>query len=874
MRPDRPFTIQLEAAISDANILLMGEQLSLAAAETVETWETITRVVKFDDDYYGEVEITRPMLSAMVDNFNANIFGQDLSIDLSHDFSSGAAGFIRELKLEGNDLRGRIEWTDHGREAVTKKGFRYFSADYHPNYKNPETGEKHGPLLQGAALTTRPRVKNLAAVDPGPLQLSAHAADDRHIAITPSLTRQLTTEIVDMKEKYLAILLAAIAGFKLSEDLVASIKLSWETALGDTADDATAKLITDNAITQAGNIHSALQLAAQPAPAGADPGSSPGGTAAVQLSADDVAKVVTQQLALQQQQQADAARQLAQNESAQRKRFTDALDAHEGFKSIPEGQKQQIYTLGDSITAAHTDASVDALAANAIQLCDQMAVAASLQARGFVGPAGAVTLSETDASAVQKMQGQIDDALKRSSQHQLGHIKLKEPEEGSFAAVVLADFDRRNARRLGAEAVRLAGGEVVISDTDLPVGFQRTVIREALADQQIFDLVSTQMDPNATATTQIPYEVRDLANVINQGLVYEGNEIPSAGVTQLMDTAYINAMKVSMNLSNEVMHFSDRSAIDWSAWARNVESNGRLMGDLTAARLANEYQRSADTYGAVAVSAEAIDAQVDGATHTFKTANFPLVRPHQERDLQGTAIGSESNPIVLVLNGTTITPYDGSGSQASGTYYRVLNYNLGYIQWVNEAGVAQTPADTGTNTISYSYATNVSKFDLDVPGGTTLEKHLNGLLQAVGARKALLMADRLVKPDFLLMNPVLNDTATNAENFTAQARRDGADTTPGGDLERIKGINAWGTNAAGIDLGDERIIVGPRGLQGYTISKPWSIGQPFEAVGANGLPTGKKIAYGEQYVGMKVPAPVRNRLTSVIAYSVTARAAV
>ena len=133
-------------------------------------------------------------------------------------------------------------------------------------------------------------------------------------------------------------------------------------------------------------------------------------------------------------------------------------------------------------------------------------------------------------------------------------------------------------------------------------------------------------------------------------------------------------------------------------------------------------------------------------------------------------------------------------------------------------------------------------------------------------------ADRFVVPDFQLMSPVLNDTATNADNFVSAQKRDGASTSTAGDLTEIKAVPAFGTNAPGIDLGDERILMGARGTLTYTIAKPFVTGQPFEAVDATtGKAIGKKQAYGEEYSAIKVPTPIRNRMTSVLAYSFTGR---
>jgi hypothetical protein len=326
-----------------------------------------------------------------------------------------------------------------------------------------------------------------------------------------------------------------------------------------------------------------------------------------------------------------------------------------------------------------------------------------------------------------------------------------------------------------------------------------------------------------------------------------------------------------MLISNEVIHFSRASGINWDAMGRNLESNARFMRELVARRIANELQRSADAYAAVAVVAEAIDSQINGATSVIKTANYPIVRPYQARDLQGTAIGNPENAIALTINGTARSAYDGTGEQAAGIYYRVINYNLGYVQLVDETGAPVTPSDSGVNTISYSRATNIVKVDLDVPSGSTLEKQLNKALQAIGGRKAMLNSDRYVVPDFQLMSPTLNDTLTNAEQFVEAGQRADASVSSQGDLTTVKGLAAFGTNAPGIDLGDERILIGQRGLLGYAVAKPFMFGEPFEAVGPNGKPIGKKQAYGEEYSAIKVPTPVRDRLTSVLVYSFTGR---
>lgn len=441
-----------------------------------------------------------------------------------------------------------------------------------------------------------------------------------------------------------------------------------------------------------------------------------------------------------------------------------------------------------------------------------------------------------------------------------------------FAKKVLAEFDRRNEGRLSSELIQLSAGSMGISDTNLPASFQRNVIKEALSDLRVLELVNANVDPSATITTGIPYEERDISGVINDGVVYEGNAISRAGLRQGTEYAYILALKLAFLISNELIHFSQKSAIDWDAYARSVESCARIIKELVAKKICNEIQRASDAYLAADISSEGIDAQLDGSTHTIKTVQFPIVRPFQEVTIQGNLINAEENPIVVRLDGAVIDPYNGSGSQAPGTYYRVTSYNLGYIQFVDEAGSPVAPPNSaGADDISYSYATNVAKFDID-NGSTDFDKHLNGLLRTIGARKALMSADRFIAPDFMLMSPVLNDLVTNAEQFSVSNHKNGTDLDNLGDLQQIKAVPAWSTNSAALtDMGDERIIIGQRGVAGYVIAKPFEIGSPFEVHDSNGYPTGQKQAYGEEFSVIKVPVPMRNRFTSVLAYSAAGR---
>src|SRR3546814_17488644 len=72
----------------------------------------------------------------------------------------------------------------------------------------------------------------------------------------------------------------------------------------------------------------------------------------------------------------------------------------------------------------------------------------------------------------------------------------------------------------------------------------------------VMALVQTLTDPNAQFTTQIPYEERNVANIRNGAVTYEGQGIARAGGTQKMDNDYITPRKLALRRSTELIHYS------------------------------------------------------------------------------------------------------------------------------------------------------------------------------------------------------------------------------------------------------------------------------------------------------------------------------
>jgi len=834
--------------------------VDLAEGQT-QSWETITRVVFMKDSRYGSINIDSDMLDSMIRNFDAQVYGQEIPVNLAHVQTGGAAGFVRKLQREGGKLRGLIDWTDLGRDAVIRQGYRYFSAEIHEAYEDPENGTKHGPTLLGAALTIRPRVKRLDPIDPARLQLSLDDETDLPACITRKLADQFIQEARHIMKKHLKQLEEHCRALKLSETVIQQFGATFEAAAKPLGEDEKA-------------LDALVQQFAAAADQAAKELADKGGEATINLSINGPGISEARLIEMMEAREAERAKAQA---SAKAKRdgllklFADSVEKAEGLdddikKDLAEGAEALI---GDNMT----EAQVQALAERQIDMGNRIAAAKKLSAMGYGAPMGRgnVHIEINEIGDALKLQEEVNTRLQRTAYGANGRLHLAEDTKLSqFTQDVLRMFDAQHANQIHAAVKNLAGGQVGIGDTDLPVGFRRTVIREALSDLRILEIVQTLTDPAAQGTTQIPYETRDTASVYNDGIVYEGSPIHEGGVTQAMDLAYIVPMKLAMQVSNEVMHFSRSSGINWDAWARNVESNARLIRELIAKRITNVIQRAADAYLATDVSGETFDAQLDGSTSVIKTTNFPIVRNHQQKDMTGTNVGSAENAITVVLNGTTLSEWDGTGTQAAGSYWKLANANLGYIQLVDEAGDPVTPADTGTNTLDYSYATNVLKWDVDL-GTDTKAVKWNGFLQAFGARKAMLAQDRYVMPDFALTSYTLHNDASDAENFTSSARREDASVSRDGMLEDIKMVPTWATNVPS-DLGEERVIIGERGACSYVVAKAFATGEPFEATDpSTGKPIGKKRAYGEEYSAIKVPSPLKGRFTSVLAYSATGR---
>ena len=838
---------------------------------------TITRTGVFHDPRYGEFEISRKMLQAMVRNFDAGVYGQDVVIDVSHRPEDGAAGFVRRLFLSGNKLRAEIEWTDYGREAVTKKGFIYLSAEFHEDWKDNEQRKAHGPTLLGAGLTTRPVIKGLDKV-----QLSGDEVSGlEHVRLSEECLHTVPTYLSDriiklmhedhsaMLKELLRQLKRELSAVKLNEALITQLMAAFEQAGEKLTDEATLQVLCEKFVAagketakqlQAGNHDGTIKLDITM------PDIQSG------LDADGVKKILAEQAA----EAETKAKQLAENRTARVDQFNELIDGAEGIKSLSEESITALKKAADVITADWSEEAVKALAANQINLGDQMVLQAKRAGLGLPGPGGSahrITVDESNQvkelqEAVDRRLGYLDMSDSRRYATTGGQLQ---GENKILAEKVLTRFDKEHAEQLAAEHKALAAGNGLVSDVAVPAIYERTVIREALHGLVSMMFMDVGTEDFATEVV-IPYSYRDTTAAGRTSTrKYEGQSIARAGVIQTSESARPTPQKLAFEISDELRYLTAAGRLNWDAAAENVRNAARIIREDTEHLNLNEILAASHQYATTAVSNENLELQADDTDQIFILAQFPVVRPKIVYNLQGTQVGSTLYPVTVTYNSVALNEYDGTGTQASGTYY-VLDYDLGEIYLVNQAGVVQTPANGTAFTISYTYTTNIYKFDTDL-GSDTLKVKEDDFLYRYGLRKSVIEDDRFHMATFGLMSGSVFTSVGEAERFRANHKVPGTDLAADGSLGRIKDVPNFKTSAPGLHLGDRYAVIGERGVTRFRMMRPWSMGQLENQKDSNGRFTGKKEAYGDQYVVVHTPTQLKAAYSAILRYSASARVA-
>lgn len=833
------------------------------------------REVVFHDHYYGKVEITRKKFQSMIRNFEADTYGQKVYIDVAHDPSGGAAAEITKLYLDGPKLRAEAQFTEYGIDAIKKRGFRYLSMDYTEDYEDPETRKMHGPLLFGAGLTVRPRVKRL-----DPIELSFDRDGDRML-LSPHIYHLFDEEKHTMNE-FLKRLRDRLAARKLSESVISQFEANFEAGAKQLGDNKAAlEALCDSLIAAGEQV--AVQLAEHKAPGEIKLDFSSlklPQAAATTLSADDVKRLLAEHAAA-------GAKKLAEEKAtldARVKVFDDAIAASESIKKLSEDARGKLLGARDMITAAMSEDQVKKLAEHQIKLGGELAAAAELASQGFpIGRSGSAHISVDESNTIKQLQEMVDKRLGvtgRSGARRFESTggQLSETNK-RFAEEALKQYDAQHARRLHEEHKLLSAGEGVSSDVAVPASFERTVIREAL-----YDLVGLNFVNAGTASFNvsmaIPYSYRD-TTAAGRGdtRTYEGQGIRRAGMIQTSEIAYPIPQKLAFQVSDELRYLTAARHIDWDAVGENQLNASRIIREDLEQLIFNEILRSNDEYQAVPVVNESLTTNLNGTNNIFPLAQFPVVRPRKVYDLKGAQIGSTANPVTVTYKAgggaaTPILEFDGTGAQAAGTYW-AMDYNLGELRLVDQTGAIVTSGASGggsTLVVSYSYATNVAKFSTDL-GGADAGVFWDTFLYRYGLRIAELRDNRYHAPSYGLMSSTVSTTIEQARSFVANFARKGTGLDSEGNLGAIKSIPNFSALAPGLYMADQRVLIGERGTTRMRLMKPWSMEGLENKRDNNGNFTGEKEAYGDQFVVVHTPTQLKRATTSIVLYSSTARVA-
>ena len=116
-----------------------------------------------------ELEITEEMMKDFIRNFEEDVYGTELQVNLGHDRGGEAAGWIKALfiKKEGDitKLMATVAWTPLGVDKIKNKLYRFTSSELASQHPHHETGELMNNVLIGVALTNIPAVKGMAPVE-------------------------------------------------------------------------------------------------------------------------------------------------------------------------------------------------------------------------------------------------------------------------------------------------------------------------------------------------------------------------------------------------------------------------------------------------------------------------------------------------------------------------------------------------------------------------------------------------------------------------------------------------------------------------------------------------------------------------------------
>jgi len=148
-----------------------GDEIHMAlieASDDSDDYQLAFPIGLYNTVKYGEVIVTKTFTDRMVANWSNNVNGnRQVFMDTQHDFNEANAWAV---DVRSSDVGLEVKWdfTDKGKELITNKTYKYYSAAIGWGMDN-DTGDEIFPVLIAVSLTNMPVMNSMPA---------AHLADD------------------------------------------------------------------------------------------------------------------------------------------------------------------------------------------------------------------------------------------------------------------------------------------------------------------------------------------------------------------------------------------------------------------------------------------------------------------------------------------------------------------------------------------------------------------------------------------------------------------------------------------------------------------------------------------------------------------------
>ncbi|WP_019123634.1 hypothetical protein [Brevibacillus massiliensis] len=578
----------------------------------------------------------------------------------------------------------------------------------------------------------------------------------------------------------------------------------------------------------------------------------------------------------------------ARQEEAERKKreaqqaLADAVNALPFEKHIKDGLLQKGAAITDASEVA-TFIETEKAFIDSLQVNNQLAalgVTTTGRAKTLVPEVTVGAEGQPWKPIVDNLMAAFDDRLRSTYRNFRVDPELRKANTAILERILSKmerdnnDQYRRHMRELTDAARAIQDGAINDSALTSTGDFaQAALISRAFMYQVWQDLKFAQLvmaEPFSGSTYRIPVEFQGHDLYTQDDFVtgeYDG--ITSEGVETFFLEFGAEWLKRGTILSKEAMHELQTGPLNYDALARNLANLAARFQRVKDQKLSLEMLHVADEYEAKVVTNEVVASSEitaanpgvnvpAGSNAAFvvtalcgNTAGStfaqvpPIVRPRTKvwLDQFGRKQTAIVNDIVVKVGSTTLkrgTWDPVKGVVNNGDY--AVDFENAKFYFTADSGVDTTNRPT----LSYSYATNVSFFDLTVPAAYNGRNSLyyNKLLEQLDYEKAYMgSAPRYVTPDFALGSLQAMVNFKNAELFYKWASPEGTSLLKG---------QMWFANRNGLDIGemntpwaagDQRILIGKVNATRMGIGSPMGIEGPEPYFD----PSTMKITSAKQY---------------------------